>query len=472
MPDDLWLSGGGTTMVGTASMFEQAQTMLTVAYSLQGAVAALSSASELAPEPTLATTAPRAVTADLRSAIAHALSARSQAEQINFNLTAAMVGYGATESTVTAALETAAGGVGLLAGASAATMLSVLGPLGYVLLGFLPLGVRGSLDAEGTTISPDDMHGDAQSNRALSDPEFVTALRYAVSSSDEFTLGLGGVPAFLELLLANESGAEGVALTATLLAMYGSLGGLFLETPVTVTRTADSYADAGAGFVDRIERIPDPATNESGAQIRVDRVSVPGAPAKFEVYIAGTEDFNPVSADTPFDLTSNVVGVAGLPAGSLRGVEQAMIEAGVTPESEVTFTGYSQGGLLAAHLASSGNWNTAGLVTIGAPAGHIPVPAGFPAVIIEHEEDVVAGLGGIQHNHEALIVRRQLWDSPQQIPDTLAVPGHRMPNYLETARLLDAAQAPSVREASEQLDAFRAGGTITSSYYLATRVQE
>ena len=61
--------------------------------------------------------------------------------------------------------------------------------------------------------------------------------------------------------------------------------------------------------------------------------------------------------DEPWDLTSNVTGVAGLDAGSLRATELAMHDAGIRPDDEVQFVGFSQGGLVAARLAASGEWN-------------------------------------------------------------------------------------------------------------------
>ena len=52
-----------------------------------------------------------------------------------------------------------------------------------------------------------------------------------------------------------------------------------------------------------------------------------------------------------------------------------MALAGITAGSAVVFTGYSQGGLIAARLAASGDYHTTGLYTLGGPAGQVPVPA-------------------------------------------------------------------------------------------------
>jgi pimeloyl-ACP methyl ester carboxylesterase len=179
-----------------------------------------------------------------------------------------------------------------------------------------------------------------------------------------------------------------------------------------------------------------------------------------------------VPAKDAFDLTSNVAGVGGLPAGSLRAVQQAMADAGVDAGSRVTFTGYSQGGLVAAMLASSGDYNVQGVVTIGAPAGGVALPSGIPAVIVEHMDDLVPALGGVQLNDDALVVRRQAFASADDIPSGVAVPGHHMEYYRETAVLMDNARSGQLIDAGARLDAFSAGAdSVTSTYYYASRAK-
>src|SRR5690606_38755981 len=97
-------------------------------------------------------------------------------------------------------------------------------------------------------------------------------------------------------------------------------------------------------------------------QIRIDRIIGADGQERFEVFLAGTVDLG-ISGSEPWDMRSNLGALAGGDPASLRAVEAAMRAAGIDGETPVTFVGYSQGGLLAARLAASGEWQAAGLVT-------------------------------------------------------------------------------------------------------------
>jgi pimeloyl-ACP methyl ester carboxylesterase len=229
-------------------------------------------------------------------------------------------------------------------------------------------------------------------------------------------------------------------------------------------------AALSSGFDARLSKIPLPETAPGGAQIRIDTILSDSASPRFEVYIGGTVDFRALPAQDAFDLTSNVTGVAGLPAGSLRAVQQAMEQAGVTSSSQVTFTGYSQGGMVAAVLAASGDYNVQGVVTVAAPAGNVQLPAGIPAVIVEHTDDFIPALGGVQTNTEALVVQRRAFESVSELPAGLAAPAHRMSYYRETAVIMDQGTSAQLLDVRRQLDAFSAGAhSVVSSYYYASR---
>ena len=81
-------------------------------------------------------------------------------------------------------------------------------------------------------------------------------------------------------------------------------------------------------------------------------------------------------------------------AGSYRAVVQAMREAGIRPGEPVIEVGHSQGGLIAAQVAASGEFNSVATVTFGAPSGEVPVPDGVDTVAVEHSDDIVPGMGG------------------------------------------------------------------------------
>lgn len=217
------------------------------------------------------------------------------------------------------------------------------------------------------------------------------------------------------------------------------------------------------GVRDRAERIPDEPD-----QIRIDRVSVRGEPDRFEVYIAGTAELSVSGDDEPWDMTSNLVAMGGGSAGSYRAVEEAMRLAGIDSASPVTLTGYSQGGLIAAQLAASGDYAVNGLVTLGAPAGQVAVPHDIPYLAIEHTNDLVPALGGTFASSEPVVVRRQLFDGPPP-PGDYVLPAHRLSNYLETAALVDGSNDPRIEAALRRLQ-HSAHSSVTSTVYLAERV--
>lgn len=79
-----------------------------------------------------------------------------------------------------------------------------------------------------------------------------------------------------------------------------------------------------------------------------------------------------------------------------RAVMQAMSDAGIPPGGEVVYTGFSQGGIMAANLASSTNspYTTIGVVTNGSPIDGFAIPDSVPVISFEHMGDVVPALDG------------------------------------------------------------------------------
>jgi len=120
-------------------------------------------------------------------------------------------------------------------------------------------------------------------------------------------------------------------------------------------------------------------------------------------------------------------------------------------------------------LAASGEYNTQGLTTIGSPAGQIIVPKGIPALIIDHFEDPVTALGGTQANTDATVVQRYAFSEDHPADTTVPVPGHQIETYLETARMIDAADSEKLQSTVDELNAFADGETVTSTFYFAER---
>jgi hypothetical protein len=291
-----------------------------------------------------------------------------------------------------------------------------------------------------------------------------------VMSVDDAAGSAAGLPPGAVERLAATYGFTGVETSAVLTMLAGGTAGLFREGAVSARRITTSHVlHAPSGTLDRLSRVPE------NDQIRIERYDAPGAPPRFVVYIGPTETFSPVAAHEPWDLTSNVAAVAGLGAGSLRATELAMHEAGVRDSDEVQFIGFSQGGLIAARLASSGSWDAVGLETYGAPAGGIALPAGLAGMAIRNSDDFIPALAGPQTDHHLLQVERRAFAPGVPIPTSEPAPAHQREAYAATASAVDAAESRAVREQIAAMDAFTAeyverdGSTITAMTYHAER---
>jgi hypothetical protein len=304
----------------------------------------------------------------------------------------------------------------------------------------------------------------------ITNERFVALVRSIVSNLDGFAVGFAGLPPAVESVLgAGGVGALGLPSSAAGLAAAGSAFGLFRETGVRVTKVmSQDGGSAPGGLSERLERIPNPAEDVGGAQIRIDRYTLPGLPDHFDVYLAGTVTFDPKATTEPFDLTSDVAGVAQDSPGAARAVAEAMRAAGITSKSPVVFNGYSEGGLIATLLASSGHYNVKGLVTFGAPAGQVRIAAAIPVLTVRNTDDLVPATGGYDINPHAVIVERSAFDG-HNIPNDLAVPAHRLPAYRVTAALADQSKNESLTSLLTPLDRFGGSGAARTTLWRAVR---
>jgi hypothetical protein len=304
----------------------------------------------------------------------------------------------------------------------------------------------------------------------VTSPEFVEAVRVAVMSTDEAASSALGMPPDALQKHLSQHGFTGIEAGAILVLASAMPFGLFQEGPVRVDRVATLPLVSGpSGAVERLARVPE------GDQVRIERYDAPGLPSRFVVYVGPTETFSPVARTEPWDLTSNVAGVAGLPAGSIRATEQAMRDAGISSASEVQFVGFSQGGLVAARLTADGDWNAVGLETYGAPTGNVELPEGLAGMAVRNTDDFVPALAGPQLDHHLLQVERRAFEPGAPIPNELPAPAHQRSAYVATAQQIDAAASQAVREQITAMDGFtsayteREGSRVTVMMYSAVR---
>jgi len=229
------------------------------------------------------------------------------------------------------------------------------------------------------------------------------------------------------------------------------LGQPTTRAAVSVTAvSAEATVVPAQSMAERVARIPD-----TGNPIRIETYKLPDGNTHAEVFIGGTHEWGVGSGATPFDLESNLRLVAGHTSLSVIATTQALRQAGVKPGDSVTFIGHSQGGAVATSLAESGVYKTAGLVTVGAPTGTLPVRGNYPAVVIEHTNDVVPGLGGARLTTQATVVTRH---SGHRLFDVVGA--HSTDSYQQTASLIDRSSAPELSVRPSPLSAHDRGHAL------------
>jgi len=421
--------------------------------------------------------------AGLRSSppgVAHAVSSMESArdllgaaQQRTSALVAALrfaaVSYAAAETLATAAVTFAKEAEAWTLGVAA----RVFG--GPMLLG---LGADLGLLCLVTRKSPADLAGIAgglvmQHPGVITSPEFVGGVGTVVDNMDQFEDGLLGMPPGMsELLGPHGLGLTGPATAAASVVAAASVFGLFRETPVRVRKSeVVDHASPPITLEDRMDLIPS-ATKESPAQVRIIRYHEAHGPDRFDVFFGGTASFDPHATTQPFDLTSDVTGVAHQDPGAYRAAVEAMRQAGVTSHTPIVVSGYSEGGLIASLVASSGHYDVKGVLTMGSPSGQVPIADSIPVLTVRHTDDLVPATGGFDANTHEVLVQRRAFEPGDAIPTDKPVPAHQRDPYLQTLRMADASNDPRLVAAMDRLNNFGAGATSAdSTLWVATREQ-
>ncbi len=226
--------------------------------------------------------------------------------------------------------------------------------------------------------------------------------------------GLLGASVGLEVLAgrlrmvarAYEEVERGVALVMRSVARGADLGGgvgwfsdrpgvpVLTDVPSTWPgRRIDGPADlvaAGAGL--------------DGGRVRVVELAAPEGGSAWVVVVPGTQHWSPEAGANPFDLTTDVRavtagagGVTVAAAGAAAALDRARAgSAHAAADDPVILVGHSQGGILAAALASDPGFarghRVTHVLTTGAPVGLFPVPDAVRVLSVEQAGDPVPGL--------------------------------------------------------------------------------
>lgn len=265
----------------------------------------------------------------------------------------------------------------------------------------------------------------------------VVATAHLAEGADDFVAGIIGLPQPpRESVYSGED-----ALAQAVIGVMGVTGSPALqETNISVSRVTKDSAAPAEDYQELISRIP--RAQEDGEQIRIEHYAYTET---YVVYLGGTIDPSFTPGDEPWDMTSNVQAIAGSEAGSYLAAEKAMKEAGIEATDNVIIVGHSQGGLIAAQLAASGNYQVTDVVTVGAPVHHVDVPSTTNMVVVEHTEDVIPSLSGIAAPATAgrIVVNRSLYEG-KVAPNNEVLPAHNLTRYQETGKVMDSSRDPEL----------------------------
>lgn len=142
------------------------------------------------------------------------------------------------------------------------------------------------------------------------------------------------------------------------------------------------------------------ADDEAGGAVDVRILDGPHG-RRVVVDIAGTTSWQLDPGAAPgqaSDIATNLRSLANEPSVLTRGVRQALRQAGVSSTDPIMLVGHSQGGMVAAVLATElsrdREFTVTQLVTAGSPIGLAGVPASVSVLSLENRGDVVPQLDG------------------------------------------------------------------------------
>jgi len=215
-------------------------------------------------------------------------------------------------------------------------------------------------------------------------------------------------------------------------------------------------------------RIP---SGDGASRVRVEKYTMPDGRREFAVYVAGMQSqaFGRYEA---WDNASNTELYTGRESASYTATVEALEAAGARPGDTVHAFGFSQGAMIASHLAMEGEYDVQTLVTLGSPVEADAAP-GTLSIGIRHRDDPVAALAGGGHmaavGSSGSFVVERVYDPAVEYDDAL-LPAHRLTAYADTADLVDASSDPRVVGVEDVFARLGEASSVEVSEYGARRI--
>ncbi|ODT23362.1 EI24 domain-containing protein [Microbacterium sp. SCN 69-37] len=160
-----------------------------------------------------------------------------------------------------------------------------------------------------------------------------------------------------------------------------------------------AHAIKDAGYVDSLGHHTEDSADET--VIKVTKVVDADGVVRWRVALPSTQEWlSRLNGDQGAvnDLDSNLALMLtpSLRSQYERAVLQAMQQAGVGPDDPVMLVGFSQGGIMAGHLAAyNSDYNWDAVVVAGAPIDSMPIPSSTTVVSVQHDGDLVPRLDSV-----------------------------------------------------------------------------
>lgn len=240
--------------------------------------------------------------------------------------------------------------------------------------------------------------------------------------------------------------------------------------PVSVTPVKISTpSGAPAGAAEALGRMP----TGSGAQIAVEKYTMPDGSTKFVTYLVGTQKFLPWQSggSEPWDMKSNVELYGGTRSASYQATLDALAAAGAKPGDEVDVVAHSQSGMIAAHLAMESEYDVRVQITAGSPV-EPTLDDDQTLIQFRHTDDLVSGLAGGGSpggtgSPDSVTVSRE-GDPGAGIQDVW-LQTHHLDTYIDTATLAEESGDPRIESLDEFWDGLNDAVSIERTEFRAER---